>query len=212
MESRPETAQGPKYHLNIEGTLYDWDQPTITTEQIIQLGGWDPSQGALMQDKDGNEVTLQPGQVIELKPGMGFGKHVGFRRGLYAPRIEEELAILRAVFPGIEVVGAEPWIRVPSFIVPPGLAWNRTHTDIAFMPPPAYPGAPPYGLYVPAGIRFGDAVPNNYQEPVGGPPFGGQWGCFSWGPVDWRPTADARRGPNLLNFVRSFAARLREGW
>lgn len=76
-----EQGQGPKYWLDIEGTQVPWDAPTITTEQIIELGGWDPSQGAILIDKDNVERTLKPGEVIELKPGMGFSKKVRFKRG-----------------------------------------------------------------------------------------------------------------------------------
>jgi len=76
-----EKAQGPKYQLDIEGTLYPWEKDTITTEEIISLGGWDPSLGAIMIDKDNVEHPLQPGEVIEVKPGLGFSKKVKFRRG-----------------------------------------------------------------------------------------------------------------------------------
>jgi hypothetical protein len=72
---------GPKFHLDIEGNLIPWDEDTITTEQIIALGGWETSQGAIMIDKDNVEHTLSPGQVVELKPGMGFSKKVHFKRG-----------------------------------------------------------------------------------------------------------------------------------
>lgn len=75
-------GQGPKFYLDIEGEQYPWDEDTITTEQIIELGGWDPSKGAIVIDKKENtERTLQPEEVIELKPGMGFSKKVGFKRG-----------------------------------------------------------------------------------------------------------------------------------
>lgn len=73
--------QGPKFTLNIEGALYDWDEDTITTEQIAELGGWDPSIGVIEIDKDNNERTLSPGEVVELKPGMGFGKKIKWKRG-----------------------------------------------------------------------------------------------------------------------------------
>ncbi len=76
-----EKGRGPKFHLDIEGTLHPWDQDTITTEQIIQLGGWDPSLGAIVIDADNNERPLQPGEIVELKPGMGFSKKVRFKRG-----------------------------------------------------------------------------------------------------------------------------------
>lgn len=74
-------GQGPKFILDIEGELKPWDRETITTEEIIKLGGWDPSQGAILIDKDNNERTLQPGEVVELKPGMGFSKKIRFKRG-----------------------------------------------------------------------------------------------------------------------------------
>lgn len=76
-----EIATGKKFYLDIEGTIHDWDDDTITTEQIIALGGWEPSKGAIMIDKDQNEKTLQPGEVIELKPGVGFSKKVHWKRG-----------------------------------------------------------------------------------------------------------------------------------
>jgi hypothetical protein len=81
--AQAETAKGkgPKYVLNIELKEVPWDEDTITTEQIVQLGGWDISQGAIEVDKDNNERTLKPGEVIQLKPGMGFGKKHKWKRG-----------------------------------------------------------------------------------------------------------------------------------
>jgi hypothetical protein len=76
-----EHGHGPKFQVDIEGNLKPWDRDTITTEEIISLGGWDPSQGAIVIDKDNNERTLQQGEVVELKPGQGFSKKVKFKRG-----------------------------------------------------------------------------------------------------------------------------------
>ncbi len=81
-EPKENKGQGAKFTIDIEGNLIEWDNGTITTEQIIELGGWDPSQGAILIDlRDNIETTLQPGQIIELKPGMGFSKKVKFKRG-----------------------------------------------------------------------------------------------------------------------------------
>jgi hypothetical protein len=74
-------GHGPKFTLDIEGSIKPWDEPTITTEQVIALGGWDPAQGAIVIDADNNERTLSPGETIELKPGMGFSKKIRFKRG-----------------------------------------------------------------------------------------------------------------------------------
>jgi hypothetical protein len=73
--------QGPKYFLDIEGEEVPWDQSTITTEQIAQLGGWDISQGVIEVDQHNVERTLVPGEVIEIKPGHGFGKKHLWKRG-----------------------------------------------------------------------------------------------------------------------------------
>lgn len=74
-------GQGPKYVLDIEGTEHSWEQDTITTEQIAELGGWDISQGVIEVDKDNNERTLAPGEIIEIKPGHGFSKKHKWKRG-----------------------------------------------------------------------------------------------------------------------------------
>lgn len=73
--------QGPKFFLDVEGVVKPWDDWTITTEQIIALGGWDPSLGALLIDADNNERPLAPGETVDLKPGMGFSKKIRFKRG-----------------------------------------------------------------------------------------------------------------------------------
>ena len=74
---------GPKFTIDIEGTLINWNSATITTEKVIELGGWEVSQGAILIDlKDNTETNLQPGQIIELKPGLGFSKKVKFKRGI----------------------------------------------------------------------------------------------------------------------------------
>ena len=42
--------QGPRFLLNIEGDEVPWDQDTVTTEQIAELGGWDISEGVIEVD------------------------------------------------------------------------------------------------------------------------------------------------------------------
>ncbi|WP_339688353.1 multiubiquitin domain-containing protein [uncultured Parasphingorhabdus sp.] len=79
--AKPEKNLGPNYFLDIEGTVVPWEEPTITTEQIAELGGWDLSQGVIEIDADNNERTLSPGEVVEIKPGRGFSKKHKWKRG-----------------------------------------------------------------------------------------------------------------------------------
>lgn len=78
---RAESDKGKKFFVNVEGTEYPWPRATITTEEISQLGGWDPAQGVIEIDSENNERTLRPGEIVELKPGHGFAKKIRFRRG-----------------------------------------------------------------------------------------------------------------------------------
>lgn len=79
---KQEQDQGPKYLLDIEGEEKPWGKGTITTEEVIALGGWNPKQGAIEVNlKDNTERTLAPGEVVEIKPGHGFSKKINFKRG-----------------------------------------------------------------------------------------------------------------------------------
>jgi hypothetical protein len=71
-----------KYHLDIEGTIYDWDAETITVAQIRELANLPANVPVIEVDfKDNSEHELAENAVIELKPGQGFSKKIGFKRG-----------------------------------------------------------------------------------------------------------------------------------
>jgi hypothetical protein len=77
-----EVAAHRTYEVNIEGTIKEWDKPTITVPEIRQLGGFPADQPVLEVNlKDNTERTLAEDEVVDLKPGQGFAKKVSFRRG-----------------------------------------------------------------------------------------------------------------------------------
>lgn len=127
-------------------------------------------------------------------------------------RIDAELVLLRGRYPDLGYQPEGRWVKIAQYPLPAG--WSGGDTDVAFQIPVGFPGTPPYGIYVPVGITFGGARPDNYNEPAPSqPPFGGSWGIFSWTPdaESWRATADPTTGSNLLNWVIGFAQRFREG-
>lgn len=72
----------PIYEINIEGELYEWHEPTITPAQIRQLGSLPSDQSVIeINFQDNTEHTLPEGEPVEVKPGHGFGKKIGFKRG-----------------------------------------------------------------------------------------------------------------------------------
>jgi hypothetical protein len=126
-------------------------------------------------------------------------------------RIAQELALLRSRHRDLEYWEDGRWVRLPAYPLFHG--WNRETTDVAFQIKVEYPGAAPYGFYVPAGLQHNGRTPSSYNEPAQAqPPFGGSWGFFSWQvEAGWFPTADVVTGSNLLSFARTFADRFKEG-
>ena len=81
-ETHRSGRHGPKYAIDIEGSVYPWDEPTITVPQIRMLGGLPTDVPVIEIDLQTNEErTLPEDEVVELKPGLGFSKKVEFRRG-----------------------------------------------------------------------------------------------------------------------------------
>jgi len=127
-------------------------------------------------------------------------------------RIDDELVLLRSRFADTEYRPEGRWVRIPIWNLPAG--WSSLSIPLVFLIPVEYPGAPPYGIYVPSGMRFNGNVPNNYTDTAPTqPPFGGTWGIFSWTTQDgvWHAAADLSKGSNLLNWVLGSQRRFEEG-
>lgn len=201
-----------KYIVCIEEQEYDWDKPEISYEEIVNLGGWESSAGIIEIDKDQNEHTLQPGAVIELKPGHGFSKKICWKRGLdiFEMRLNEELNLLRSRFNELEYVENGRWVLLPNYLSEDG--WLPSAGPVAFQMPDS-PTAPPYAFYTPSGIRFNGVMPTNYQDQVSiAVPFSGKWGVFSWSPDGpWVAGATVRSGSNMLNWAMGFRSRFKQG-
>lgn len=129
-------------------------------------------------------------------------------------RIRQEIELLKKEYPNLEWKTKDEivWIRIPEYRILKNL-WNKDSVSVCFQIPPGYPGNAPYGFHVEDGLRVKetDQKPDNYEEPAP-TPFDGAWGKFSWTHDNsWRATTDLNTGANLLNFVRSFQERLKDG-
>jgi hypothetical protein len=125
--------------------------------------------------------------------------------------LEEELMLIRSRFPDALLSGE--WFHL-GVVKVPNAGWNRATTEMVIRAPKGYPGATPYGVFVPMGMQANGATPDNYTEPAGeAPPFPGQWGVFSWQSQDgiWKPGSTPGNGSNLLNFALSAVLRLTQG-
>jgi Multiubiquitin len=75
-------AGGPTFEINIEGQVYEWNGRTITPADIRELGGLPADQAVIeINFQDNTERTLGESEVVTVKPGHGFGKKIGFKRG-----------------------------------------------------------------------------------------------------------------------------------
>jgi hypothetical protein len=82
MSAQPAAARGLRYLINIEGSEHPWDKETITVPEIRQLGNLPTTDPVIEVDlQDNTERTLAENEIVEVKPGKGFGKKVKFQRG-----------------------------------------------------------------------------------------------------------------------------------
>ena len=82
MGAQPAATKGPKYLINVEGVEQPWNKDTITVPEIRELGGFASTDPVIEVDlRDNTERTLAENEVVEVKPGKGFGKKVTFQRG-----------------------------------------------------------------------------------------------------------------------------------
>src|SRR4051794_11076837 len=126
-------------------------------------------------------------------------------------RVNAEIALLKQRFPELEV-RPDLWCRFAHYRLPKGI-WAVDEVELAFQIPAQLPGQQPYAFWVnpPLALKDGGTV-GNYSAPVA-TVFGSGWGQFSWAPEVWAPSADIAtiaKGANMVNFVESFAVRLRE--
>ena len=71
----------PQYCINIEGTVYPWLEPTISTAQIRTIGNLPLDQPVVCEDTEGRERTLREDEVLTLEPGCRFGRAPKYKRG-----------------------------------------------------------------------------------------------------------------------------------
>lgn len=70
------------YEIDIEGVIHPWAQATITVPQLRTLGDLPQSESVLEVNLQTQvEITLAEDAVVDLKPGHGFSRKVGFKRG-----------------------------------------------------------------------------------------------------------------------------------
>jgi hypothetical protein len=125
-------------------------------------------------------------------------------------RCREELELLRKNWPELDFREEGLWVRIPRYQVP-GDLWDRDEVEIALQLPPDLPGQQPYGFYVRPPLTLKERGPiGSYKVPVA-TPFEPDWGMFSWQLVEWHSRDDILSGTNMVNFVISFADRLRQG-
>lgn len=104
--------------------------------------------------------------------------------------------------------GGLHWFHISPLITPGH--WSPDAIPVVFFVTAGHPGAPPYGFFVPANLKFQNKPPSETGAKHQ-PPFPGSWRFLSWKAEGWSPAADIAGGSNLWGWVRSFRHRLEEG-
>jgi tryptophanyl-tRNA synthetase len=69
------------YVYDVDGTVYEYDQPTISGAQIMLAAGLDPQQGLIHILSDGYRVTVTASETVNLCEGAHFKRRPRFKRG-----------------------------------------------------------------------------------------------------------------------------------
>lgn len=75
--TRPHAAFG----YDVDGTTYEYDQPTITGGQLMFEAGIYPQQGLIQILNDGSRVTVTSSDTVNLAFGAHFKRRPRFKRG-----------------------------------------------------------------------------------------------------------------------------------
>jgi hypothetical protein len=122
-------------------------------------------------------------------------------------RVEQELALLKTVYPGV-VVHRDPsgqhWVELPNFPLPPG--WSKAAAAVMFRLPPGYPENRPDCFYADEDLRLANGtMPTNTGQPADRP-LGRSWLWFSWHVQRWVPGKD-----DLCKYAGVIAQRFEKG-
>lgn len=66
---------------DVDGAVYQCDQPTLTGAQIMTAAGLDPQQGLIQLLNDGSRVTVRADETVDLATGAHFKRRPRFKRG-----------------------------------------------------------------------------------------------------------------------------------
>lgn len=126
-------------------------------------------------------------------------------------RLRRDLELVGGRYPLMQFREEGLWVFLPQYLVPAG--WKLRAYDVCFQIRAGYPDISPYGINVspPPAREDGAGLGNYVPNPDPKPPFGGEWGRFSWEIDNWRATPDLISGSNLLNYVESIRKRFEEG-
>lgn len=124
-------------------------------------------------------------------------------------RLAEEDTLLRKAFPNARIDHGALVVILSDHRLPPG--WSHDRTDILFAIPMNYPAGQPDNVCArPELTLAGGASAGNNQ---GIQTYAGRaWLQFSYHvePGDWRPTADAAVGSNLVEYLTGALTRFEE--
>jgi len=124
-------------------------------------------------------------------------------------RLAEEEVLLRKAFPTVRIDHDALVVILSDHPLRPG--WSHELTDILFAVPANYPAGQPDNVCARPDLTLaGGSSPANNQgiQTYAGRP----WLQFSYHfePADWRPTADASVGSNLVEYLTGALTRFEE--
>ena len=135
------------------------------------------------------------------------GLTMGSAQDRLAERLGQEESLLAEAFPTARLDRESLTVLLPDLPLTDG--WSHDSSDVLFAIPSNYPAGRPDNICARPDLRLASgAEPANIMGEH--EHAGRRWMQFSWHPDEWRPTADASRGGNLVNYLIGAIARFEE--
>lgn len=127
----------------------------------------------------------------------------------FRERLDHEEPLLIEAFPDAAILRKHNVVVLSDYLLPPG--WSHSTTDVLIVIPANYPAGCPDNVCARPDLRLADGrMPANNQGIQ--THAGRQWLQFSWhiNGSAWRPTADPKRGNNLVTYMLGSLTRFEE--
>lgn len=194
--------------VTIEGISHELEDREYSGKELRDVAGLRPRTSSCARRATGPRQPYRPGASCDRTRATTSSCRCASAGVEVHPRLRQEWENLVMAYPDAQHL-TDPE-RVLITVELEAGAYSRDSTPVCVLIPPGYPTTGPDGFMVPAELALGDGstLPASDAAGIGLP----GWHLISFHYIDangastWRPTAEPRRGDNMIAYLDSVEA------